>query len=34
MGFINADMLRTHARHLGKTDLGRVLMELAEGEQE
>jgi len=34
MEYIDADMLRSHARHLGKTDLGRVLMELAEGEQE
>jgi glucose-1-phosphate thymidylyltransferase len=34
MGFIDAEMLRSHARHLGKTDLGRALMELAEGEQE
>jgi len=34
MGFIDSDMLRLHARHLGKTELGRVLMELAEGEQE
>jgi len=34
MGYIDADMLRLHAQHLGKTDLGRVLMELAEGEQE
>ncbi|HEX3403913.1 MAG TPA: glucose-1-phosphate thymidylyltransferase RfbA [Acetobacteraceae bacterium] len=33
MGYIDADMLRTHARQLGKTDLGRALMELAEGEQ-
>jgi glucose-1-phosphate thymidylyltransferase len=32
MGYIDADMLRSHARHLGKTELGRVLMELAEGE--
>jgi glucose-1-phosphate thymidylyltransferase len=32
MGFIDTDMLRSHARRLGKTDLGRVLMELAEGE--
>ena len=32
MGYIDADMLRSHAQHLGKTDLGRVLMELAEGE--
>lgn len=34
MGYIDADALREHARHLGKTDLGRALMELAEGEQE
>jgi glucose-1-phosphate thymidylyltransferase len=33
MGYIDADTLRSHARHLGKTELGRVLMELAEGEQ-
>jgi glucose-1-phosphate thymidylyltransferase len=33
MGFIDADALRGHARHLGKTELGRVLMELADGEQ-
>jgi glucose-1-phosphate thymidylyltransferase len=32
MGYIDADMLRSHARQLGKTDLGQVLMELAEGE--
>jgi glucose-1-phosphate thymidylyltransferase len=32
MGFIDADHLRDHAKGLGKTDLGRVLMELAEGE--
>jgi len=32
MGFIDADTLRTHARGLGKTELGRVLLELAEGE--
>jgi glucose-1-phosphate thymidylyltransferase len=32
MGYIDADMLRSHARQLGKTDLGRALMELAEGE--
>jgi glucose-1-phosphate thymidylyltransferase len=31
MGFIDAEMLRSHARQLGKTELGRVLMELAEG---
>jgi glucose-1-phosphate thymidylyltransferase len=33
MGYIDAPMLRAHARHLGKTELGRVLMELADGEQ-
>jgi glucose-1-phosphate thymidylyltransferase len=32
MGFIDADRLRDHATRLGKTELGRVLMELAEGE--
>jgi glucose-1-phosphate thymidylyltransferase len=32
MGFIDAEVLRSHARRLGKTDLGQVLMELAEGE--
>jgi glucose-1-phosphate thymidylyltransferase len=32
MGYISADILRDHARGLGKTELGRVLMELAEGE--
>jgi glucose-1-phosphate thymidylyltransferase len=32
MGFIDAEALRSHARGLGKTELGRVLMELAEGE--
>jgi glucose-1-phosphate thymidylyltransferase len=32
MGFIDADMLRQHAMRLGKTELGRVLLELAEGE--
>src|SRR5689334_4130246 len=31
MGFIDADRLRNHAKHLGKTELGRVLTELAEG---
>ena len=31
MGFIDADALRSHARQLGKTELGHVLMELAEG---
>src|SRR4051794_15216464 len=34
MGFIQADTLRDHARSLGKTDLGRVLLELAEGEHD
>ena len=33
MGFIDQDTLRSHARGLGKTELGRVLMELAEGPQ-
>ena len=33
MGYIDADMLRSHARGLGKTELGRVLMEIAEGKQ-
>ncbi len=32
MGFIDADRLMQHALSLGKTGLGRVLMELAEGE--
>jgi glucose-1-phosphate thymidylyltransferase len=32
MGFIGADELRAHAIGLGKTDLGRALLELAEGE--
>jgi glucose-1-phosphate thymidylyltransferase len=32
MGFIDADTLRHHARGLGKTELGQVLLELAEGE--
>jgi glucose-1-phosphate thymidylyltransferase len=30
-GYISADMLRGHARDLEKTDLGRALMELADG---
>jgi len=34
MGYIDADRLRDHARHLGKTELGRVLLELADGELE
>ena len=33
MGYIDAHTLRAHARHLGKTELGRVLMELADGGQ-
>jgi glucose-1-phosphate thymidylyltransferase len=32
MGYIDADMLRSHAHQLGKTELGRVLLELADGE--
>ncbi len=32
MGFIDADRLREHAQALNKTELGRVLMELAVGE--
>jgi glucose-1-phosphate thymidylyltransferase len=31
-GFIDAPTLRAHALAMGKTELGRVLMELAEGE--
>ncbi|MBV9654432.1 MAG: glucose-1-phosphate thymidylyltransferase RfbA [Acetobacteraceae bacterium] len=31
MGFIGADLLRDHAKGLAKTELGRVLHELAEG---
>jgi glucose-1-phosphate thymidylyltransferase len=31
MGYIDDDMLRTQARQLGRTELGRVLLELAEG---
>jgi glucose-1-phosphate thymidylyltransferase len=34
MGYIDADRLRHHAKQLGKTELGRVLMELAEGAME
>ena len=34
MGWIDADLLRQHARQLGKTELGRVLAELAAGEHE
>lgn len=33
MGWIDADRLRHHARALGKTELGRVLAELADGQQ-
>jgi glucose-1-phosphate thymidylyltransferase len=32
MGYIDSDHLRQHAMGLGKTELGRVLLELAEGE--
>jgi glucose-1-phosphate thymidylyltransferase len=32
MGWIDADRLRHHARALGKTELGRVLAELADAE--
>ncbi len=32
MGFIDADQLRRYASHLGKTDLGRALVDLADGE--
>ena len=32
MGFIGRDALRDQAKRLGKTELGRVLMELAEGD--
>jgi glucose-1-phosphate thymidylyltransferase len=31
MGFIDADALRDHALGLGKTELGRLLTELADG---
>jgi glucose-1-phosphate thymidylyltransferase len=34
MGVIDADRLRHHASHLGKTELGRVLMKRAVGEME
>jgi glucose-1-phosphate thymidylyltransferase len=34
MGYISAAALRAQARDLGKTDLGRVLLELAEGEHD
>jgi glucose-1-phosphate thymidylyltransferase len=34
MGWIDADRLRAHASRLGKTELGRVLAELANGEPE
>jgi glucose-1-phosphate thymidylyltransferase len=34
MGYISAEALRAQAGHLGKTDLGRALMELAEGEHD
>ncbi len=32
MGWIDADALRSHARALGKTELGRVMTQLADGE--
>ncbi len=34
MGYIDAAQLTQHAQSLGKTELGRVLMELAQGEHE
>ena len=34
MGYIDAATLRSHAHRLGKTDLGRILRELADGEQQ
>jgi glucose-1-phosphate thymidylyltransferase len=34
MGYISADALRIQAADLGKTELGRVLLELAEGEHD
>jgi glucose-1-phosphate thymidylyltransferase len=34
MGWIDADSLRQHAKRLGKTELGRILLLLAEGEHE
>jgi glucose-1-phosphate thymidylyltransferase len=34
MNYIDRDALRIQARALGKTELGRVLLELAEGEHE
>ncbi len=34
MGFIDAALLRRHALGLGKTELGRVLLELAEGQHQ
>ncbi len=34
MGYIDAEALRERALFLGKTDLGRALMDLADGEQE
>jgi glucose-1-phosphate thymidylyltransferase len=34
MGFIDAETLRRHAAGLGKTELGRVLSELAVGEHD
>ena len=34
MNYIDRDALRRHARNLGKTELGRFLLDLAEGEHE
>jgi hypothetical protein len=31
MGFIDAAALRTHAKRLGKTELGRLLHDLSDG---
>jgi hypothetical protein len=31
MGYIDADMLRENARRIGKTELGRILAEIADG---
>jgi len=31
MGYIDADMLRQRARLIGTTELGRILMEIADG---
>jgi hypothetical protein len=31
MGYIDADLLRANARRIGKTELGRILIEIADG---